>query len=92
MFKTKWYLRQIQIIFSGGLTMAIVMITALLVFIIGISPEIFNHPRKTYRIVYGLYANSSAFVTARSPQKAVAKFYRKYGRGWEIRKIEEMDW
>jgi hypothetical protein len=75
--------------------MAIVMITALLVFIIGISPEIFlifNHPRKTYRIVYGLYANSSAFITARSPQKAVAKFYRKYGRNWEIRKIEEMDW
>lgn len=76
--------------------MAIVMITTILVFIIGISPAIIHvlsdSRKKAYRIVYGLYGNSSAFVTARSPQKAVAKFYRKYGRNWEIRKIEEMDW
>ena len=76
--------------------MAVVMITAILVFIIGISPVLHhtlgNYPKKTYRITYGLFVNSTVFVTARSPQKAVAKFYRKYGRNWEIRKIEEMDW
>lgn len=74
----------------------IIMTTLVMVFIIGLLPAIIpiltNSRKKAYRIVYGLYGNSSAFVTARSPQKAVAKFYRKYGRNWEIRKIEEMDW
>lgn len=74
----------------------IIMTTLVMVFIIGISPEICfilrDHPRKTYRITYGLFTNTTTFVSARNPQKAVAKFYRKYGRGWEIRKIEEMDW
>ena len=76
--------------------MAVVMIATVLVFIIGISPAIFyilyDNQKKAYRITYGLFTNTTTFVTARNPQKAVAKFYRKYGRGWEIRKIEEMDW
>ena len=77
--------------------MVVVMITAIIVFIIGISPAIFHvlydySQKKTYRITYGLFTNTTTFITARSPQKAIAKFYRKYGRGWEIRKIEEMDW
>jgi hypothetical protein len=74
--------------------MAIVMITAILVFIIGISPVIFHtlsdSRKKAYRISYG-YAGKSVFVTARTPQKAVEKFYREYGH-WTIYKIEEMDW
>lgn len=75
--------------------MAVVMITAILVFIIGISPVLHHtlgYPRKAYRITYGYFANSTVFIMARSPQKAVKKFYRKYGTNWEIRKIEEMDW
>ena len=76
--------------------MAVVMITAILVFIIGISPAIFHvlydSRKKAYRITYGYFANSTVFIMARSPQKAVKKFYRKYGTSWEIRKIEEMDW
>lgn len=76
--------------------MAVVMIATILVFIIGISPAIIHvlsdSRKKAYRITYGLFTNTTTFVTARNPQKAVAKFYRKYGRGWEIRKIEEIDW
>lgn len=53
---------------------------------------VFAPRKKAYLITYGLFTNTTTFVTARNPQKAVAKFYRKYGRGWEIRKIEEMDW
>ena len=74
----------------------IMMTTLVMVFIIGISPAIYHiltdNRKKAYKITYGLFTNTTTFVTARSPQKAVAKFYRKYGRGWEIRKIEEMDW
>lgn len=74
----------------------IMMTTLVMVFIIGIAPAIYHiltdTRKKAYRITYGYFANSTAFVTARSPQKAVIKFYRKYGRNWEIRKIEEMDW
>lgn len=72
---------------------SIILIASTIIFTFGLLLSMVFAPRKkAYRIVYGLYANSSAFVTARSPQKAVAKFYRKYGRNWEIRKIEEMDW
>lgn len=76
--------------------MAVVMIAVTMIYIIGISPAIFHilydSQKKAYRITYGLFTNTTTFITATSPQKAVAKFYRKYGRGWEIRKIEEMDW
>ncbi len=71
----------------------IIMTTLTIIFTIGLLLSIVFAPRKkAYRITYGYFANSTAFVTARSPQKAVVKFYRKYGRNWEIRKIEEMDW
>lgn len=74
----------------------IIMTTLVMVFIIGILPAIIhilnNSRKKAYRITYGLYGSNSAFIIARSPQKAVKKFYRKYGRNWEIHKIEEMDW
>ena len=72
------------------------MITLTVVFLIGLLPAIihiiYNSRKKAYRITYGIFIKQSAFVTASSPQKAVAKFYRKYGRNWEIFKIEEMDW
>lgn len=74
----------------------IMMTTLVMVFIIGILPAIIHilngTRKKAYRITYGYFANTTAYITARSPQKAVVKFYRKYGRNWEIRKIEEMDW
>lgn len=76
--------------------MVVLMITVIIIFIIGISPALYHvlydSRKKAYRITYGLFTNTTTFITARSPQKAIAKFYRKYGRGWEIRKIEEMDW
>jgi hypothetical protein len=73
---------------------ASIMIIALtIIFTIGLLLSMVFAPRKkAYLITYGLFTNTTTFVTARSPQKAVAKFYRKYGRNWEIRKIEEMDW
>jgi hypothetical protein len=72
---------------------SIMIITLTIIFTIGLLLSMVFAPRKkAYRITYGYFANSTAFVTARSPQKAVVKFYRKYGRNWEIRKIEEMDW
>lgn len=73
---------------------ASIMIIALtIIFTFGLLLSMVFAPRKkAYRITYGYFANSTAFVTARSPQKAVIKFYRKYGRNWEIRKIEEMNW
>lgn len=70
----------------------IMMTTLVMVFIIGIYHILTDNRKKAYKITYGLFTNTTTFITARSPQKAVAKFYRKYGRGWEIRKIEEMDW
>lgn len=74
----------------------VMAITLTMVFLIGVLPAIIHvvsdSRKKAYRITYGLFTNTTTFVTARNPQKAVAKFYRKYGRGWEIRKIEEMDW
>ena len=75
--------------------MEIAMVIALIASIIGvmfIGYAIIFESKKAYRITYGLFTNTTTFITARSPQKAIAKFYRKYGRGWEIRKIEEMDW
>ena len=68
------------------ITLAIIFTFGLLLF------TLFGPRKRTYLITYGLFTNTTTLVTARSPQKAVAKFYRKYGRGWEIRKIEEMDW
>lgn len=71
----------------------IIMSALTIVFIFGLLLSMVFAPRKkAYLITYGLFTNTTTFVTARNPQKAVAKFYRKYGRGWEIRKIEEMDW
>ena len=69
-----------------------IMIIALtIVFTIGLLLSIVFAPRKrTYRITYG-FSEKSVFVVARTPQKAVIKFYRDYGN-WEIHKIEEMNW
>lgn len=76
--------------------MVALMITVIIIFMIGISPALYyvlgGSRKKAYRITYGYFANSTAFIIARSPHKAVKKFYRKYGRNWEIRKIEEMNW
>ena len=71
----------------------VIIITLAIIFIFSLLLSLVFAPRKkAYRITYGLYGNSSAFIIARNPQKAVAKFYRKYGRNWEICRIEEMDW
>jgi hypothetical protein len=72
---------------------SIIIIALTIIFTIGLLLSIVFAPRKkAYRITYGYFANATVFITARGPQKAVAKFYRKYGTHWEIRKIEEMDW